>query len=122
LLFEFELLLELLFEFELELLFEFEFEFEFELLLELLLLFEFELELELELLFELELLLELELLSEPAQLSPATLQSLLQPSSSAMTGEARNDVAMNATVAALVMVFIGGSLLYKKQPSVTASR
>jgi hypothetical protein len=112
LLFEFELLLEFELEFEFELLFELELEFE--------LLFELEFELLFELEFELLLELELELLSEPAQLSPATLQSLLQPSSSAMPGEARKDVAMNATVAALVIVFIGGSLLYKKQPSVTA--
>jgi hypothetical protein len=104
--------------FEFELLLEFELEFEFELLFELELEFELLFELEFELLLELEL--ELELLSEPAQLSPATLQSLLQPSSSAMPGEASKDVAMNATVAALVIVFIGGSLLYKKQPSVTA--
>jgi hypothetical protein len=97
-------------EFELELLFELELEFELEL--------PFELELEFEFAFEFELLFEL--LSEPSQLSPATLQCWVQPSSSAASGEARNEVAMNATVAALVMIFIGGFLPFEKQPSVTA--
>lgn len=115
-LFEFELLLE----FELELLFEFELllELEFELL------FEFEFELLLLLLLEFELLLEslfeFELLLEDSQLSPALFSPFLQ-SSSAAKGEARNEVAMNATVTALVMFRIGGFLLCEKQPSVTAS-
>jgi hypothetical protein len=41
--------------------------------------------------------------------------------SSATAGAAANVVAMHATVAALVMVVLGGFLLCKKQPSVTAS-
>jgi hypothetical protein len=107
---EFEL--ELLLEFELELLLEFELEllleFELELLLEfeLELLLEFELLFELELLSEFELLLELEPVSEAAQLSPKILQSLVQPLSSAAAGKAKNDVAMKATLAAFVMVFM----------------
>jgi hypothetical protein len=100
--FEFELLLEL--EFELELLLEFE------------LLFELELELELELLFE----FEFELLSEPHDAAVCIPFSASQASSSALTGAARNEVAMKATVATLAKVFIGGFLLFKKQPSVTA--
>jgi hypothetical protein len=92
-----------------------EFEFEFELLLE----FEFELLLEFELEFEFESLFEFELLSDP-QVAPVCTASSVSQSSSAVTGAARKDVAMKATVATLAKVFIGGFLLYEKQPSVTA--
>lgn len=107
--------------FELELLLEFELE--LLLLLELELLLEFELELLL--LFELELLLELELelLFEFDPLSSSFWKIFLRKRSkpsSAAAGAAAKVVAMNATVAALVMVFIGGFLLCEKQPSVTA--
>lgn len=97
-------------EFELELLFEFE--------LELELLFELELELLFEL--ELELLFEFELLSDPQDASVCIPFSVSQASPSAATGAARNEVAMKATVATLARVFIGGFLLCKRQPSVTA--
>ena len=107
--FEFELLFELLFEFEFEFELELELEFELELLLLLLLL----------LLFELELLFEFELLSEP-QSSVCEPFRVPQLSSSAATGAARSEVAMKATVATLVKVFIGGVLPIEKQPSVTA--
>lgn len=109
----FELEFELLLEFEFELLFELELllEFELELLLEFELLFEFEFELLSE--FEFELLCELH---EKSVFPDAVLQSL----SSAITGAARNEVAMKATVAALAKVFIGGVLPCEKQPSVTA--
>lgn len=95
-------------EFEFELLFELEFELELLLEFELLLLFEFELE------------LEFELLSEPHDVAACTPVSVSQESSSAFTGAARNEVAIKATVATLAKVFIGGFLLFKKQPSVTA--
>ncbi|MFN5998656.1 MAG: hypothetical protein ACK47C_16305 [Paracoccaceae bacterium] len=104
----------MLFEFELE--FESLFELEFELLFE----FEFELELLLELLLELELLFEFELLSDPQDASVCIPFSVSQASSSAATGAARKEVAMKATVATLAKVFIGGFLLFEKQPSVTA--
>ncbi len=104
---EFELEFELLFELELELLFEFEFEFEFEL--------ELELELEFELLSE----FELELLDDSVWLPFSSFFQNPPSSSSASTGAAK-EVATKATVANLVMVFIGGVLLCKRQPSVTA--
>ncbi len=107
LLFELELLLEL----ELELLLELELELLSELELELLF------ELELELLFE----LELELLFELPSSLPWKISCRKRSNpSSATAGAAANEVAMKATVAAFVMVFIGGILPCEKQPSVTA--
>jgi hypothetical protein len=114
-----ELLLEfeLLFELELLLEFELELELEFELLFELELLLLFELEFELELLLLFELLFEFDPLS--SSFWKIFFRKRSKPSS-ATAGAAAKVVAMNATVAALVMVFIGGFLLCKKQPSVTA--
>jgi hypothetical protein len=116
LLFEFELLFELLLELEFELEFELELLFEFELLLLLLLEFEFELLLLLLLELEFELLLELSPSSWPVK---TFFRNRSNPSS-ATAGAAAKDVAMNATVAAFAIVFIGGFLPDKKQPSVTA--
>jgi hypothetical protein len=82
--------------------------FEFELLFELELLFEFELEFGLLSLFE--LLFEFELLSDPQDAALCAPFLLVQASSSATAGAARNEVAMNATVATLAKVFIGGVL------------
>jgi hypothetical protein len=110
---EFELLLELEFELEFELLFELELELLFE--------FEFEFELELELEFDLLSEFELELLDDSVWLPFSSFFQNPPSSSSASTGAAK-EVATKATVANLVMVFIGGVLLCKKQPSVTAPR